>query len=230
MKDYQNQFVQISTLLGDKARATMLWCMLDGRAYTATELAICADISAQAASNHLKKLLDANLLRVEKQGRHRYFRYKSADVAQVIESMASLITINDKHHKNKILPKSSPITQARTCYDHLAGNFGVSLTQALITQKFISLFNQTYQVSPLGKDWFLQLGIDVESLKSQKRAFAYPCLDWSERKYHLAGALGAALLETLLQKQWIKKKADSREIMITPKGKIELRDKLNLEV
>ena len=229
MNNYQKQFVQISELIGDKARATMLWCMLDGRAYTATELALCADISAQSASNHLKKLISANLLAMEKQGRHRYYRYQSPDVAQVIESMAGLITFNE-NTKKKILPKPTPITYARTCYDHLAGKFGVALTQALIHKNIIKLSEQTYEVTATGEKWLHQLGIDTELLKHQKRAFAYPCLDWSERKHHIAGALGAAILKVFLHKQWIKKKPDSREISITPKGKIELKDKLNLEL
>ena len=229
MNNYQKQFVQISELIGDKARATMLWCLLDGRAYTATELALCADISAQSASNHLKKLLLANLLAVEKQGRHRYYRFQSPDVAQVIESMAGLITINSQT-KEKILPKATPITYARTCYDHLAGKFGVALTQALIHKNIITLANQTYEVTAIGEEWLNQLDIDLVQLRRQKRAFAYPCLDWSERKHHIAGALGAAILKAFLHKQWIKKKPGSREISITPKGKIELKDKLNLEL
>jgi DNA-binding transcriptional ArsR family regulator len=227
MEEFENQFSEIAALLGDKSRAVMLWCLLDGRAYTASELAICANISAQSASNHLAKMINANLLAVEKQGRHRYYRYANAEVAQVIESMAGLVTLNDEH-KRISKPAQNDFTYARTCYDHLAGKFGVDLTTSLVQNNMLLIDEKRYHVTPGGAAWFQSVGINPEEGKSQKRSFAHQCLDWSERKHHLAGALGAALLDGLLKKDWIRRKQFSREIIITPVGKLQLSNSLGL--
>lgn len=229
MEEFENQFSQLASLLGSKSRSVMLWNLLDGRAYTATELSLCAEISAQSASNHLTKLVNANLLTVEKQGRHRYYRYASPEVARVVESMASLLPIS---RDNQRMEKPEPTGEmfARTCYDHLAGKVGVDMTNMLINKGMIETVGKKYKVTPSGKEWFHSIGIDINELKSQKRSFAYQCLDWSERKHHIAGALGAAILQILLQKDWIRKKENSRKIIITPKGKRGLKNKLNLKI
>ncbi|MFD2590342.1 ArsR/SmtB family transcription factor [Aquimarina hainanensis] len=138
MEEYEEQFSKIASLLGDKVRAVMLWNMLDGRAFTASELAICASVSSQSASNHLNKLVTAKLLVVEKQGRHRYYRYASEEVARVVETMGSLITISEK---DRSIPVTTPkdLTFARTCYDHLAGKLGVQVTKALVDNHILVL-------------------------------------------------------------------------------------------
>lgn len=228
MEEFENPFSEIAALLGDKSRAVMLWCLLDGRAYTASELAICANISAQSASNHLAKMINANMLAVEKQGRHRYYRYASAEVAQVIESMASLVTLNDENKRLR-KPAQNDFTYARTCYDHLAGKFGVDLTASLVHNNILSIDEKRYAVTTEGITWFQAIGINPEEGKSQKRSFAHQCLDWSERKHHLAGALGALLLDGLLKKDWIRRKQSSREVIITSIGKRQLSDSLGLE-
>ncbi|WP_282087714.1 ArsR/SmtB family transcription factor [Aquimarina algiphila] len=229
IEKFEYKFTQIASLLGDKSRSVMLWCLLDGRAYTAMELSICADISAQSASNHLKKLIEANLLQVEKQGRHRYYRYANAEVAQVIESMAGLVPLEDKYERTK-KPKHNDITYARTCYDHLAGEIGVKVTDALLKNRILEIEAKIYRVTRIGKKWFQDLSIDVDSLQLQKRSFAHPCLDWSERRHHLAGALGSSLLTTMLHNDWIRRKKDSREVVVTAKGEIELKARLNIEL
>jgi DNA-binding transcriptional ArsR family regulator len=227
MEEFENQFSEIAALLGDKSRAVMLWCLLDGRAYTASELAICANISAQSASNHLAKMINANLLSVEKQGRHRYYRYANAEVAQVIESMASLVTLNDTNKRLR-KPAENDFTYARTCYDHLAGKFGVDLTTSLVQNNILRIDEKRYTLTSEGTAWFQSIGINPEVEKSSKRSFAHQCLDWSERKHHLAGLLGALLLDGLLKKDWIRRKQFSREIVITPNGKLQLSDSLGL--
>jgi DNA-binding transcriptional ArsR family regulator len=134
MEGLENDFGEIAALLGDKSRAIMLWNLLDGRAFTATELAACADVSLQSASNHLSKLRSKNLVSVEKQGRHRYYKLSSPEVAEVIESMAGLLAIQ-KGYKTIKRPTISSFTYARTCYKHLAGEVGVKITEALVFEK-----------------------------------------------------------------------------------------------
>lgn len=227
--EFENQFSHLASLLGDKSRLIMLWHLLDGRAYTATELSLCADISCQSASSHLSRLVDACILIVEKQGRHRYFRYANPDVAQAIESMASLLPLSwELKRTERVAPAG--ITYARMCYDHLAGKAGVVITDALVRKNILEVSGKTYQISVHGTDWFRSIGIHTNELARQKRSFAHPCLDWSERRHHVAGALGASLLNMMLQEDWIRKTAHSRELFITPKGKMELLHKMNVEV
>ncbi len=170
-----------------------------------------------------------NILSVEKQGRHRYFKFANEEVAQVIESMASLIPLHNEHKKIR-RPKLNDFTYARTCYDHLAGNVGVRITNSLIENSILEISKKEYKVTTYGKKWFRLIDVDIDSIKLKKRSFAHQCLDWSERKHHIAGALGAALLEKMLEKDWIRKKQHSRELMITSNGKIELKNRLNLDI
>lgn len=228
MNDLDRQFSHIASLLGDKVRSLMLWNLLDGRAYTATELAMSADTSPQSASNHLSKLVQANILTIDKQGRHRYYRYANDQVAQAVEAMASLLP-NDQSRKPRAAP--SGITYARTCYDHIAGKIGVMITDALLAKNILQTQEKQYLVTtPVGENWFQALDIDIGVLKAKKRAFAYPCLDWSERRHHVAGTLGAALLQAFLQNQWIRRKEHSREMLVTVQGKLALQEILGIDV
>ena len=221
-------FGEIAALLGDKARAIMLWNLLDGRAYTATELAICTNISAQSASNHLSKLVKAKFLTVEKQGRHRYYKYATPAVAQVIESIASLLPKTTYTQKEK--PHPIGVKHARTCYDHLAGKVGVGVTDALVNMNLLKPIAKDYEVTSAGISWFKTMDIDVAAVKLEKRNFAFQCLDWSERRHHLAGALGASLLHSMLTQDWIRRKKHSREIIITGMGKTAFYAQLRLEL
>ena len=215
-----DQFKQIAALIGDPTRATIMWTLLDGKAFTATELAITADTSPQNISMHLSKLVHAGLLCVESQGRHRYYKFSRNDIAYAIEAMANLIP-HPTAAKN--LPAAvSPIKYCRTCYDHLAGKVGVLITDSLLQQKIIVDRNNSFEVSNKGQKWFSGLDIHIDDLKQQRRFFVRPCLDWSERRHHIAGSLAASLLDKMLSSDWLRKTKNSRAIIITGKGQKKL--------
>ncbi len=224
-----NEFAKITALIAEPARATMLWSLLDGRAYTASELAIVADVSPQSASNHLGKLADNNLVSIEKQGRHRYYQLANPEVAYVIESIANLIQMPKQAH-NAISNATAGITYARTCYDHLAGKVGVHLTQSLLDIGWLVVNGKSYRVTKSGQKGFGLMGIDLEELEKSKRSFAHQCLDWSERKHHLAGALGAAVLAKMIEKDWIRRKSNSREVIITHLGQEKIQKLFKLDL
>jgi len=216
----EDQFVKIATLIGDPTRAIIMWTLLDGKAFTATELVISANTSPQNMSMHLAKLLEANLLCVEKQGRHKYYRFSNKETAYAIEAMVSLIPPFASKKNNS--EKHSPIKHCRTCYDHLAGKIGVAVTESLLEQNIILDSNNAFEISQEGVKWFSNFGIDLPELKKQRRLFLKPCLDWSERKNHIAGSLGASLLEKMIADDWLRKTENSRAIQITGKGEKEL--------
>lgn len=217
----ENQFVKTAALIGDPTRAVIMWTLLDGRAFTATELAIVANTSPQNISMHLTKLLDGDLLSVEKQGRHKYYRFSNKEVAYAVEAMASLIPKPEIRSK-KETENYHPIKYCRTCYDHLAGKIGVALTDSLLEQKIILNKNDTFQISAEGKKWFSDFGINIEEAQKQKRIFLKPCLDWSERRNHLSGSIGALLLNKMITEDWLRKTKNSRAVIITGKGEKEL--------
>ena len=226
-----SQIKSLASLIGDPVRAIMLWNLLDGKAFTATELAISADVSAQSASMHLNKLVQANLLTVESQGRHRYYRFSKPEVAYVMEAMANLLPSDNTNSKVKTGTSSaSGIKYCRTCYDHLAGKTGVAVTEQLLKMKIIFINGKQYDITTKGIRWFDELGISVAELKNERRAFARQCLDWSERRHHLAGSLGAALLDKMLTSGWVRKMKDSRAMLVTAKGQKELYELLQLSL
>lgn len=222
-----DQIGKISRLIGDPIRMTILWSLLDGRAYTATELSIVTDTSAQNMSMHLSKLVQAKLIAVEKQGRHKYYRLYDQDVAYAVEAMTNLIPAK-KQKQDPVGEKYPDIQYCRTCYDHLAGKIGVMVTENLISGGFLVLENKTYSVTKKGEQFFQGLGISVDELQKLRRSFAKPCLDWSERKYHLAGSLGAALLDRMIDMDWLRREKDSRVMILTSTGRKELYEKLNV--
>jgi DNA-binding transcriptional ArsR family regulator len=211
----ENSISQIASLIGEPVRAKILWSLLDGRAYTARELAIGADTTPQNLSMHLGKLLRAGLLVVEVQGRHRYYTFSREEVAYAIEAMANLVPIQQMTRPD---PDTVPIKFCRTCYDHLAGKVGVLITESLLQQKLIVYRDRALDTTSKGVGWFAENGIDCEALKLQRRSFIKPCLDWTERRHHLAGALGAALLDKMLAEHWFRRTANSRAVVVTPKG------------
>jgi DNA-binding transcriptional ArsR family regulator len=222
----ESDFTRVASLIGDPVRSMMLWSLLDGRAYTATELAVHSSTSLQNASMHLKKLLEANLLVVEKQGRHRYFKFRNDEVAYAIEALAMLVP---KTAEAEVTRKSG-VRFCRTCYDHLAGEAGVRITEALVKKDLLSNSKTAYTVTGKGIMWFKKWDINIAELSLQKRSFARKCLDWSERKHHLAGALGAALLDTMIRLHWVRRVQHSRSIIITSKGQQALYEELGLTV
>ena len=217
----EDQFIKTASLIGDPTRASILWTLLDGRAFTATELAVSANTSPQNISMHLGKLLDADLLCVEKQGRHKYYRFSNKEVAYALEAMASLVPKPKVSVENKA-ENYPPIKFCRTCYDHLAGKIGVALTDSLLEQKIIVEKNNAFEISFEGEKWFSNFGINLEEAQKQKRIFLKPCLDWSERRNHIAGSVGALLLNKMISEDWLRKTKNSRAIIVTAKGEKEL--------
>jgi DNA-binding transcriptional ArsR family regulator len=224
----QNKFVDIVSLVGEPARAKMLWNLLDGRAYTASELAIAAEISGTSASNHLTKLLGADLLKVEKQGRHRYFSFSRPEIAYAIESLANL----SGQPSRKMIKDATPagMKYCRSCYDHLAGYVGVKITEALEKKKAIRKDVNSYLVTNSGWRLLTDLDIDKTEMLNNRRTLTRQCLDWSERKPHLAGQIGALLLKRMLERNWFKRIQFSRELIITSRGRSAINNWLNIEI
>jgi len=225
----ENNFISITSLLCEPSRAKIVWNLLDGRAYTASELALVSDLSPSAVSNHLSKLLRGNILRVDVQGRHRYYSFASSDVAYAVESLANLS--NNKQRSKAIKNVTNcGIKYCRTCYDHLAGYVAVRITEAMIEKGFLIKSDKIFLVTKKGWEWFLQLGISEIYFQKNRRPLTRQCLDWSERRPHLAGHLGAVLLEKMLEKGWLKKVKFSREMLITSKGKQSINDLLDINI
>ncbi len=222
----EESFVLISALICEPTRAKMLWNLLDGRAYTATELAVVADISATSASNHLSKLLEAELLKVETQGRHRYYSFARTEVAYAVESLANLAT-NGAPRSLKNIPPSGA-KKCRTCYDHLAGFVAIRLVEAFEQKDFLYKTETAYSVTEKGWNWLAELEISPDDFAGNRRPLTRQCLDWSERRPHLAGQLGAAFLEKTLQRKWFEKVQFSRELILTAKGKSEIHKMLEI--
>lgn len=217
MKEGPN-LAAVAALLGDPARANMLTALMHGRALTASELAQEAGVTLQTTSGHLARLEGANLVQVEKQGRHRYFRLSGADVAEVLESLMGLAA-RTGHLRNRPGPKDPALRQARVCYDHLAGDMGVWAFDRLCAKGLLAGRDRELNVTQAGRDFFAELGIDTEALGHQKRPVCRVCLDWSERRYHVAGALGSRLLGKLFDNGWASQEKHSRVVRFTPRGR-----------
>ena len=217
--DVSEDFSQVASLICEPARAKMLWYLLDGKAYTATELASFADISITSVSNHLSKLLDADMVKVQVQGRYRYFSFANDQVAYAVEALAQLTPANSSVKSKH--PNVSGEKYCRTCYDHLAGFVGVLLVETMEKKGLLKKMDKEYLVTRNGWKWLMQLNIKKSDYDSIRRPVARQCLDWSERRPHLAGQLGADLLNIMLVKKWLKKVQFSRELIVTAKGRQE---------
>ena len=220
MKDGPN-IVGIAALIGDHARAEVLTALMADRALTATELADMAGVTKQTISAHLSKLVDARLIAVESQGRHRYFRLADRDVAHLIESLMG-VAFRTGAVRALASPREPALRKARVCYDHLAGEIGVKIYEGLLRARALVEGADGLRLTVAGERWFGNHTIDTQSLAQQKRAFCRACLDWSERRHHLAGALGAALLARFIDLGWAKRVRDSRVVLLTPTGQREL--------
>jgi len=221
-----NQVAEIGLLIGEPARTNMLFALMDGQALTATELARCANITPQTASAHLAKLTDAGLLEMQKQGRHRYHRIASADVARLLESVMQIAA--DKPQRKIVTgPRDEAMRHARTCYDHFAGRLGVAITDQMIAMKLISFEGEAGTISPKGIDHLARFGINVDEPAGKRRTrrpICRPCLDWSERRHHIAGRVGAAICTHFLDNKLVTRKDGSRTLTITRKGEQALKD------
>ncbi|MBX2870290.1 MAG: winged helix-turn-helix domain-containing protein [Acidiferrobacterales bacterium] len=216
----------IGTLIGDPTRAVVLANLLDGAAWTAGELAKSAGVTPQTISSHLRMLLDAGILHGDSQGRHRYFRLATPEVAAMLESLTAL---SSWHSSNQNRISKRPIRvpdqlrRGRTCYDHLAGQLGVSISDAMIEKGVLAYGDTEFRVTMEGADFFRELDINCDELKQQKRKFAHQCLDWSERRYHIAGALGSDILRVFEHRKWIAREKGSRAVSVTRAGAQHIR-------
>lgn len=216
MKDGPN-IAPIAALAGDPARANMLSALMDGQALTASELANIAGITAQTASSHLGKLETGGLIAQVKQGRHRYFRLSGPDVAAMLETMMGVAS-RAGHLRTRPGPNDPALRKARVCYDHLAGEMGVRLFDSLVAAGHMSARNAELRLTKAGARFLEDFGIDLESASSGRRPLCRGCLDWSMRRTHLGGALGAAFLERVYALRWSKRARNSRTVIFTPRG------------
>jgi len=221
---------EIAAAIGEQARARILYCLMDGHARTSTELAVVGGVSPSTASVHLHRLKAAHLVKVLIQGKHRYYSLEGPDVANVLEGLSVLA--GGSH--DKFMPNTpSRLCTARTCYDHMAGRAGVSLHDRFRALGWLSGLTDSdsgYELTAAGARAFEALGVDLEATRALRRRFACACLDWSERRPHVGGALGAALLKIALKKRWVTQDLDSRALAITAFGRRELLDRFDLKL
>lgn len=212
-----NTIAEVASLIGDAARANMLSALMGGQALTAGELARHAGVTAQTTSGHLGKLAASRLIAVEKQGRHRYYRLASSDVAHAIHALMAVAASGPKRH-HPIGPKDEALRLARTCYDHMAGRLALAIVDSLTDKGRVVLADGAGLITDEGRHFFCDFGIDLEEAPRSKRPLCRTCLDWSERRPHLAGRLGAALLDRSLDLGWINRIPESRALRITRAG------------
>jgi len=221
-----NAFAEAATLAGEPARAVMLHALMDGRALTAAELARCADVAPSTASDHLARMVATGLLAVERQGRHRYHRLASPEVARMMESIMCVAAAAAP--KTRTGPRDARLRAARTCYDHLAGSLGVALADGMAARGYVEIDGDGGVVTKAGHQALARLGIEVSP--RGRRVLVRPCLDWSERRPHLAGALGAALCQTSLRRHWVQRIDGTRAVSVTPEGRRILASALGCRV
>ncbi|WP_068784045.1 ArsR/SmtB family transcription factor [Paenibacillus phocaensis] len=219
----------IASLVSDPSRSAMLTGMLDGRFHAAGELARMAGVQAQTASFHLAKLTEAGLVAVEKQGRHRYYGIANPEVARVMESLLSIAPPAPVRSLRQAT-EDQALRYARTCYDHLAGSLGVRLTQSLVRTGILAEGDGAFEVTAEGAAFLNHFGVNLEQSRNKRRSFSHKCLDWSERRHHLAGALGNALLERLLELGWVERSPQSRAVKVTAQGRTGLKDVFALDL
>ena len=222
---------RVAAAIGEPARARMLYCLLDGRARTSTELALVAGVSPSTASVHLGRLSTDGLVRVQVQGKHHYYAIATPQVADVLEGL-SVVAGEGEH---AFVPRTPEhLRAARTCYDHIAGTLGVALHDRLKILGWLSeqphRDDGSYDVTRKGAAALAELGVDVDGARSRRRRLAFACLDWSERRSHIGGAVGAALLELALTRRWVTRDRDSRALTVTDRGAREFRKAFGLTV
>ncbi|MEC0128578.1 ArsR/SmtB family transcription factor [Paenibacillus pabuli] len=232
MNAYPNISV-IASLIADPSRAVFLEALLDGRALPAGELAYMAGVTPQTASNHLAKLVEGGLLVVERQGRHRYYRLASKEIAFLIETMGSIappVQVRSLKQSNQL----QQLSFARTCYGHLAGKLGISLCEALLREGYLvdpeDEQAKDYHITERGYQWFTSFGIELQVKPGSRRAIARKCLDWSERRHHLSGLLGEQLERRLSHLEWTRQKSGSRSVEVTEAGKKGLYEMLGISL
>ncbi len=224
-------FAETAALVGDPGRANMLMALMDGRALTASELARAAGITPQTASGHLAKLLAAGLLSSQRQGRHHYHRLTSPAVARMLESIIEVSQTSGRPAPKTVVtgPRDAAMREARTCWDHLAGRLGVRLADALVAAGHVELSPEGGAVTDSGLALFRAFGVDIEgAARPGGRVFCRPCLDWSERRLHVGGTIGAALAARCFALGWIRRNDGSRAVTVTPGGERGFRETLGV--
>jgi DNA-binding transcriptional ArsR family regulator len=222
-----NRMAEVAAVVGEPARAAMLTVLMDGRAWTASELAGVAGVTPQTASAHLARLVAAGLIAVERQGRHRYHRLASQAVARMLEGLMQHASASDwTRRAPRPGPRDEALRHARTCYDHLAGRLGVAIADALLARGHIEIADEAGLVTEAGAGFFSRIGIDLSGPQAHGRRVDRPvcrlCLDWSERRPHLAGRLGAALCRHSFHAGWVRRIEGTRAVSVTPKGRTAL--------
>lgn len=218
----------IAAAIGEPARARILYCLMDGNARTSTELAIVAGVSPSTASMHLSRLKDQNLVTMTSRGKHHYYRLGGSEVAAALEALA-IVAGGTRGGPADGTP--SRLRAARTCYDHMAGQLAVSLHDRFRELEWLSLeeaHENTYGLTEAGTRSLTELGIDICAARALRRRFACACMDWSERRPHMGGALGAAMLEIALRKNWVIRDMDSRALSVTPGGQREMKKRFGV--
>jgi DNA-binding transcriptional ArsR family regulator len=207
----------VAALVGDPARANMLAALMSGKALTASELAGEAGVTLPTASSHLTKLETGGLIAGVKQGRHRYFRLADEDVAEMLEKMIG-VAARAGHTRTRTGPAEPALRKARVCYDHLAGEMGVQMMDALVEAGVLAGKDETLRVTHRGEDFLSKLDIDLDTLSKERRPLCKSCLDWSMRRAHLSGSLGAALLNRFFALHWARRDRETRVVHFTPEG------------
>jgi DNA-binding transcriptional ArsR family regulator len=220
----------LAAAIGEPARARILFCLMDGRARTSTELAVIADVSPSTASAHLARLKKQNLVTVLASGKHRYYRLQGPSAAAVIEALTVFAG-----ERQESLPSRVPdrLRVARSCYDHMAGQLAVALHDHFIARAWLTpdaSKSGAYELTDLGNKALTELGLDIDGTRTSRRRFAYACVDWSERRPHLAGALGAAVLDAAFKRKWLVRDLDGRALNITEAGRRELSARFGILV
>jgi DNA-binding transcriptional ArsR family regulator len=227
-----NHIARIASLVGEPARAAMLLQLMDGRLLTATELARAGNVSAQTASRHLAQMVESGLMSVEQRGRHRYHRLASREVAKVLEGLMRIAGNPPVHRTVVVGPRDDAMRRARMCYDHIAGRLGLAIAESLLVEKAIEFDGDGGQVTGGAPQVLQQWGLTLEPEPQgsrRSRPYCRPCLDWSERKPHLAGRLGAMICTHCLDKGWLSRTAGTRTLVISPEGARAFRERLGLD-
>ena len=225
-----NTLAELGALMGDTARANIMSALMGGQALTASELAFRAGVTAQTTSGHLAKLTEAGLLSLARQGRHRYYRLASPLVGRMLEAVMAVASVQSPPRYRPPSRIDDDLRQARTCYDHMAGRLGVALADALTSRGYVDLGEDGGSTTRRGEKFLSRWGIDVDAAAGQKRSFCRPCLDWSERRPHIAGSLGASLADRCLELDWVRRRKDSRALTITRRGAEGFKDLLGIRL